>query len=100
MTDRDFKSIVPLLSHGGSRIRGSGSAVSGRGVTYTLRRLKRDRPDLLEQVASGRLSANAAAVAAGFRKVPSALEQMQNLWCRLSRAEAQSLLAWGRRQLR
>ena len=41
-----------------------------RGATYALRRLKRDRPDLAERVMSGELSANAAAIEAGFRKKP------------------------------
>jgi hypothetical protein len=45
---------------------------SGRGnsAIYTLARLDRDRPDLAAQVRSGRLSANAAAIEAGFRKKP------------------------------
>jgi len=86
--------ITPLAGHGGARIRGSGSATVGRGVTYTLRRLKRDRPDLLKRVVSGELSANAAAVEAGFRKRPSALEQMQRLWLRLSPAERRAHRVW------
>jgi hypothetical protein len=32
----------------------------GTSETYTLRRLKRDRPDLAEEVLNGELSANAA----------------------------------------
>lgn len=35
-----------------------------------LRRLKRDHPELAEQVVAGELSANAAAIEAGFRKKP------------------------------
>lgn len=37
-------------------------------ATYALRRLKRDNPELAEQVVAGALSAHAAAVQAGFRK--------------------------------
>lgn len=37
-------------------------------ATYALRRLKRDNPELAEQVVAGVLSAHAAAVQAGFRK--------------------------------
>jgi hypothetical protein len=33
-----------------------------------MRRLNRDRPDLAQAVAEGRLSANAAAIEAGFRR--------------------------------
>ncbi|MDP9477192.1 MAG: hypothetical protein M3R38_16195 [Actinomycetota bacterium] len=39
-----------------------------RGASYTLRRLKRDHQDLAEKVVSGEISANAAAIEAGFRK--------------------------------
>lgn len=39
----------------------------GTGSTYTLRRLKRDRPDLARQVIDGLMTANAAAIAAGIR---------------------------------
>jgi hypothetical protein len=40
----------------------------GNSAIYTLKRLKRDRPDLFQQVLGGALSANAAAIEAGFRK--------------------------------
>ena len=86
--------ITPLSGHGGVRFRGSGVAAVGRGVTYIHKRLKRDRPDLLKRVVSGELSANAAAVEAGFRKRPSALEQMQKLWLRLSPAERRAHRVW------
>jgi hypothetical protein len=39
----------------------------GTSEDYTLRRLRRDRPDLVERVFEGELSANAAAIEAGFR---------------------------------
>ncbi len=44
--------------------------LKGRGTSaaYILARLKRDRPDLAEKVVSGEMSANAAAIEAGFRK--------------------------------
>jgi len=40
----------------------------GNNQTYTLKRLKRDNPDLAQQVIDGELSANAAAIKAGFRR--------------------------------
>jgi hypothetical protein len=40
----------------------------GTNPVYTLRRLKRDNPELAERVVNGELSANAAAIQAGFRK--------------------------------
>lgn len=42
--------------------------VRGNNVQYALARLKRDNPGLAEEVLSGAMSANAAAIAAGFRK--------------------------------
>ena len=39
----------------------------GNSQSYTLRRLARERPDLLDQVEDGVLSPNAAAIKAGFR---------------------------------
>jgi len=40
----------------------------GNSPTYVLRRLQRDHPALAERVMKGELSANAAAIEAGFRK--------------------------------
>lgn len=40
----------------------------GTSATHTLKRLKRDNPELAERVVNGDLSANAAAIEAGFRK--------------------------------
>lgn len=42
--------------------------VQGTSTTYTVARLKRDRPDLAERVINGELSPNAAAIEAGIRK--------------------------------
>jgi hypothetical protein len=39
----------------------------GNSETYTVRRLRRDHPDLADRVEQGALSANAAAIEAGFR---------------------------------
>lgn len=53
----------------------------GSGVrSYTVSRLQREAPDLFAKVASGEISANAAAIEAGFRKVPSAYDKMCKLW--------------------
>lgn len=45
-------------------------AKQGTSRSYTLNRLKRERPDLFEKVCAGELSANAAAIKAGFRRKP------------------------------
>ncbi len=40
----------------------------GNSEAYTLRRLRRDRPDLADRVINRELSSNAAAIEAGFRE--------------------------------
>lgn len=47
----------------------------GNDTEYTLRRLKRDAPELYSQVKRGELSVNAAAIKAGIRKKPTPEEQ-------------------------
>jgi predicted RNA-binding Zn-ribbon protein involved in translation (DUF1610 family) len=42
----------------------------GNSLAYTLDRLERQRPDLFARVVAKQLSANAAAIEAGFRKKP------------------------------
>lgn len=49
-------------------------AVTGTSKAYTCQRLQRDAPELFAEVEAGRLSANAAAIAAGIRKKPSQAE--------------------------
>lgn len=69
--------IAPLAKHGGNRKPEHGQADNislkgyGTDTEYTLRRLKRDAPELLVQIESGELSVNAAAIKAGFRKKPN-----------------------------
>lgn len=46
-------------------------APKGNSRSYTCARLQREYPDLFEQVCAGELTANAAAIKAGFRKVKS-----------------------------
>jgi hypothetical protein len=55
----DLADIISDVGRGGSH---------GTTRAYTLDRLKRERPDLLKRVDAGELSANAAAIEAGFRK--------------------------------
>jgi hypothetical protein len=51
-----------------------------RGKAYTVSRLQREAPELFAQVVAGTLSANAAAIQAGFRKKPTALEMLLKVW--------------------
>jgi hypothetical protein len=62
-----------LNGHGGARTpateQDSGTTLlQERGTSYNVRRLKRDRPDLYQQVIDGTLTPNAAAIQAGFRR--------------------------------
>ena len=64
-----------LATHGGDRKSPEfqvdnvklNAGQGGNSETYTLRRLRRDRPDLADRVEHGKLSANKAAIEAGFR---------------------------------
>jgi hypothetical protein len=42
--------------------------IGGNAVSYAMARVNRDRPDLAERVRAGKLSANAAAIAAAFAR--------------------------------
>ena len=59
----------------------------GNSATYTLKRLKRDHPELFQQVLGGAMSVNAAAVEAGFRKKRTPVEIVLQLLPKLSDEE-------------
>ena len=63
----------PLLLQTRAAPRKGRTAAPARGFEYSLQRLKRDRPDLLERVASGDLTIQAAAELAGHRPPFSAV---------------------------
>lgn len=64
----------------------------GNSKAYTLSRLKRENAELFNQVVAGELSANAAAIKAGFRRVKSPLEQIRHLLTKLTPNERAELL--------
>lgn|SRR5262245_51632666 len=66
----------------------------GTSRAYTLDRLKRHRPDLFDKVTANELTANAAAIQAGFRKRPKPLEMILKLLPKLSTAERRKLRSW------
>jgi hypothetical protein len=66
----------------------------GNGKAYTLRRLKSERPDLFELVVKGELTTNAAAIAAGWRKKRTQLENLQNAWEKASEEDRLAFLRW------
>jgi hypothetical protein len=59
----------------------------GNSRAYTLDRLQRERPELFAQVEAGKLSANAAAIQAGFRKKLTPFERVQKLLPELTAGE-------------
>ncbi|NBW17216.1 MAG: hypothetical protein EBR82_55485 [Caulobacteraceae bacterium] len=90
--------VNPLPSHGGDRRSSTQEAVEAARnnplsvqvarmdqvcnaslkygtVEYTLRRLARDKPELLDKIEAGELSVNQAAIQAGIRKKPTPEEQ-------------------------
>jgi hypothetical protein len=82
--------------HGGDR-RSADAPIKSDNITlepkrgtsraYTLTRLKHEREDLYDQVKAKKMSANAAAIEAGWRKKPEPLNQLMNIACRLSVSE-------------
>ena len=72
----------------------SKKSTQGTSRAYTLTRLKKERPDLFDRVAANELTANRAAIEAGWRKVPSALEAAKRGALRLNDADRAELLRW------
>lgn len=54
----------------------------GTSRAYTVARLQKQHPELFERVKAGELSANKAAIEAGFRKVKTPYEQLCSWWRR------------------
>ncbi len=69
-------------------------AQKGNSKSYTLSRLERDRPDLFERVCGGELSANAAAIEAGFRKVKTRVQKIVALLDKCSDEEWNEVVKW------
>jgi hypothetical protein len=65
--------------------------MNDRGRAYTLSRLRRERPDLFDRVKAKELSANAAAIEAGWRKQATPLDKIRQLLPKLSEAEVHEL---------
>ena len=66
----------------------------GTSKAYTVSRLKRDRPDLFEKVVAGELSANKAAIEAGFRRrARTTSENLDYLWAKATPDEQTGFLA-------
>jgi hypothetical protein len=66
---------------------------AGTSKAYTLSRLKRENAELFQQVVAGELSANAAAVKAGWRKKLTPLESILKLLPKLNADDVAVLIA-------
>jgi hypothetical protein len=66
---------------------------TGNSKAYTLSRLKRENAELFQQVVAGELSANAAAVKAGWRKKLTPLESIMKLLPKLNADDVAVLIA-------
>lgn len=103
-TDRPIplaEAIKPLAKHGTNQHSEEEAGVDnvnslkvkgGNDTEYTLRRMKRDAPELLEAIKRGELSVNAAAIKAGIRKKPTAYEIALKAAKKLSVDERKSLI--------
>jgi hypothetical protein len=80
---KDDSDNVTIISHTGR----------GNSRAYTVSRLKKQRPDLFESVSKGKMSANAAAVLAGFRKQRTPLELLRSAWRRANENEKKIFLS-------
>ena len=66
----------------------------GNSRAYTLSRLKVEEPKLFEEVKAGRMSANAAAIKAGFRKKLTVCEQIEKLFKKATPSEQKKIINW------
>lgn len=65
---------------------------TGNSRAYTVGRLKRERDDLYQLVLASKLSVNAAAAKAGWRRKPSAFKQIKKLLPKLTDDERAELI--------
>lgn len=84
-------SITPVKPHGNGKQANNGSLPShGNTAEYLVRRLKRDAPEIAAALGRGEYrSARAAAIAAGIKRVPTALEACLRAWRKLTPEERQ-----------
>jgi len=68
-------------------------ATTGTSRSYTVSRLQREAPALFKQVVAKTLSANAAAIQAGFRKKPTVIDQFAALWKKANKEQRDAFLA-------
>ncbi len=65
---------------------------AGTTRSYTLSRLQRQAPELFKRVCDGEMSANAAAIEAGFRKKDTPLDLLHRAWKKATAKEKRQFL--------
>jgi len=73
---------------------GKKKAARGTSIEYLSARLRDERPDLFAKVVAKELTANRAAVEAGWRKTETALEMLQRGWRKATSDEQRQFLEW------
>jgi hypothetical protein len=66
-------------------------AEKGTSKAYTLTRLQKDNPEIYEEVKAGKLTANAGAIKAGWRKAPTPMEIIRKQIPKLTQEERTQL---------
>jgi hypothetical protein len=66
-------------------------AEKGTSKAYTLTRLQKDNPEIYEEVKAGKLTANAGAIKAGWRKTPTPMEIIRKQIPKLTQEERTQL---------
>lgn len=97
-TQRLAEKAVPLKEFGeagpgrGKRVPGKAPTIKTGTNAYWLGRIARDRPDILEAMKRGEyLSVREAVQAAGWRKTPTAVDNMRKLWEKATDQERQAI---------
>lgn len=90
--------VVPQPERGTNQHTGGSDIIRptqhGTSAEYLLRRLQRDRPDLVEKVARGEIrSARAAAIEAGIVKVPTGLVMLRRAWAKATEDERRTFMS-------
>jgi hypothetical protein len=90
--------VKPLASPGkakGNNVDKINIRPNGTSAAYLVRRLKRDHPDIAQQLAQGKFkSARAAGIAAGIVKVPTPLHLLRKDWTKASKRDQHAFLSW------
>lgn len=64
----------------------------GNSRSYAVSRLQRESPELFAKVAAGEMSANAAAIKAGFRRRKTPLDTLRQAWAKATTDERETFI--------